>query len=104
MSNMEPRLTSGIIRMRFTGDRTALLTGEAITIEYESTRFLGDSPFESRCGFCNFQQIFTRLQIGAVIMSQDQITLLSSQLTHTTRPLADAPSNFAQFVRLHDPT
>lgn len=100
MSNLKACFPSGIVRVRFTCDTSAHLAGKAVSIKDESPGLFRDPSFESGQGFGVEQKILARLEIALIVVRENLIALLSSQLANSTRQFTCIARGSAEFSRL----
>lgn len=101
MAEVEAGSSRGVFGVRFSGNSTAHLAGESISIQDEGSGFFRDGSF--KCGFRGGieEKVLAGFKVVSVVVGEDLETFLGSEFTDSPSPFRDSSGNLAEFVRIH---
>jgi hypothetical protein len=98
VAEVETGSASRVFWVGFSGNCTAHLAGESISIQNEGSGFFRDGSFKCRFGRGIEEKVLTGLEVVSVVMGENLITFLGSEFSDSSCPLGDSSSNFSEFV------
>ena len=96
MTDVETSLPLGVGRVRLSGTRAAHSACEAVSVEDECTRLLGNRVAEHRCRCRADQHVLAGLQRTVVLVGPNVESFKLSQFANAPRPFGNATGNIAK--------
>lgn len=98
MSHREPDSAIGGVRIKITRRRSTHLAGVTIAFQHQRASLLRDFTCERGLALQGFKDIFTGLQIRAIIVREYRIAFLVPKLPQTPPPFAGIVTRRADLV------